>query len=448
MNTPQATVSIPRFVAFESGERESAVAVFVFALLSTLVLSLVLLCVAWVVFSTTFKRTTFQHLSREAFFFRSQLGQYATCLLLSNWLRGVSGSFDIQWVNAGGVKAGPSCTAQGALRQIGQFGSFFFIVAMGIHTFNTLVLHNRQPQWLGIVVTFVGWSSAILIGVAPLSNSSRVSGPLYYIDGFTCGISKAYQVSHMLLYFLPLFLACLLSAIVYSLVFLMLRGTLVLNGGLRIHFGLERKLRLRNGTFEEYQRFIVSVSRTMLWLPISFVLALFPSSIVQLMDISGIAVSPGAMAFSYILEHLDSVINVLILFKVLRALGFAMKSTMSTDSEKGRSERGTISRPIYDWKPESKFAPATGPVTAPPAPPPFSITEESVIHPATLAKSLFQTHKKALISHRLPILSSRLRLSWFRSLSHPLPYWMLSSTFLLRQLRNIRRLSHNRIFRF
>jgi hypothetical protein len=80
--------------------------VFVFALLSTLVLSLVLLCVAWVVFSTTFKRTTFQNLSREAFFFRSQLGQYATCLLLSNWLRGVSGSFDIQWVNGGGVRAG------------------------------------------------------------------------------------------------------------------------------------------------------------------------------------------------------------------------------------------------------------------------------------------------------------------------------------------------------
>jgi hypothetical protein len=87
----------------------------------------------------------------------------------------------------------------------------------------------------------------------------------------------------MLLYFLPvrtppstlagwqvltaqkLFLACLLSAIVYSLVFLILRGTLVFNGGLRIHFGLERKLRLRNGTFEEYQRFIYSVSRTMLW---------------------------------------------------------------------------------------------------------------------------------------------------------------------------------------
>lgn len=67
---------------------------------------------------------------------------------------------------------------------------------------------------------------------------------------------------------------------------------------------------------------------------------------------------------------------------------------MSTDSEKGRSERGTISRPMYDWKPQSRFAPVTGSVTAPP-PPPCSIAEESVSHPASLAKSLFQTHKKA-----------------------------------------------------
>jgi len=52
------------------------------------------------------------------------------------------------------------------LKQIGQFGTFFFIVTMGVHTFNTLVLRNRQPQWLGPVVTFIGWASAIVIGLS------------------------------------------------------------------------------------------------------------------------------------------------------------------------------------------------------------------------------------------------------------------------------------------
>ena len=93
---------------------------------------------------------------------------------------------------------------------------------MGIHTFNTLVLHNRPPQWLGIVVTATGWATAVIIGlsyiypcsflslryaylpgVAPVSVTSNVNGPFYSIDGLTCDISKSYAVAHMFLYFLP-----------------------------------------------------------------------------------------------------------------------------------------------------------------------------------------------------------------------------------------------------
>jgi hypothetical protein len=81
-------------------------ALFLVALLSTLVLSFVLLRVAWTVSASTFKRTPYQEFSREAFFFRSQLGQYATCLLVSNWIRAVSGMIDADWITAGGVKAG------------------------------------------------------------------------------------------------------------------------------------------------------------------------------------------------------------------------------------------------------------------------------------------------------------------------------------------------------
>ena len=85
----------------------------------------------------------------------------------------------------------------------------------------------------------------------------------------------------MLLFFLPVrvrvipncrvlmiqqvFLASLLSAIVYSLVFLILRGTITINGGLRFQLDPERRLRLRNQSFEEYQRFVYLVARTMLW---------------------------------------------------------------------------------------------------------------------------------------------------------------------------------------
>ena len=45
----------------------------------------------------------------------------------------------------------------------------------------------------------------------------------------------------------------------------MLRGTIIFNSGLKIHLNPERRLRPRNETFEEYQRFVYSVARKMLW---------------------------------------------------------------------------------------------------------------------------------------------------------------------------------------
>jgi len=62
-----------------------------------------------------------------------------------------------------------------------------------------------------------------------------------------------------------LFLASFLSVVVYSLIFLMLRGTIIFNAGLKIHIYPEQRLRPRNETYEEYQRFVYSVARKMLW---------------------------------------------------------------------------------------------------------------------------------------------------------------------------------------
>ncbi|KAH9057825.1 hypothetical protein EDB87DRAFT_973535 [Lactarius vividus] len=377
--------------------KSAATVVFVFALLSTLVLSIVLLGVIWVVSFAAFKRTVSENLAREVFFFRSQLGQYAFSLLLSKWISSLGGLITIKWVYEGGVTTGPSCAAQGALNELGEFGSSFFVVAMGIHTFNTLVLRNRQPQWVGPVVTTLGWASALAVGTGPLTISSHANGPLYDIGSLMCGFSKSSPIPHMLLFFIPVFLASLLSAIVYSLIFLILRGTLTINGGLRFQLDPERRLRLRNETFEEYQRFVYSVARTMLWLPFTFVLTLFPSSIVQSMDMSGIAVSAGTMALSYVLVYLDGIFDVLILFNVLRALGRVVKSpnsTVSSDPEKGR---GNVSRPTYDWKPQSSFASAPQPQimkTAPPARPPSTILQGSAPRSLSLGGSLFQPHKR------------------------------------------------------
>lgn len=91
------------------------------------------------------------------------------------------------------------------------------------------------------------------------------------------------------------------------------------------------------------------------------------------------------------------VINVLIIFNVLRALGPAMKPAVSADSEKGRSKGITISRPMCDWKPQPTSEPKIqGSVTkmAPPACSPDAILHGGRSNIYSLAKSLFRPHKK------------------------------------------------------
>jgi hypothetical protein len=89
------------------------------------------------------------------------------------------------------------------------------------------------------------------------------------------------------------------------------------------------------------------------------------------------------------------VINVLILFSVLKALSPAMKSSYPTDSEKAGSGKEFISRPLSDTKSLSTFpSKMQGRVTksATPARLPDVTPPKGV---SSLAKSLFRFHKKA-----------------------------------------------------
>ena len=85
------------------------------------------------------------------------------------------------------------------------------------------------------------------------------------------------------------------------------------------------------------------------------------------------------------------VINVLILFRVLRTLSPAVNSTYSIDSEKGRLGKVTISRPLNDTKSFSTFpSKIQGQVTK--SATPARLPDTSYV--SSLAKSLFRFHKR------------------------------------------------------
>jgi hypothetical protein len=146
MNSSIAAATVPHFVAFDSSHKSAATVVFVFALLSTLVLSIVLLGVVWVVSSVALKRAGSENLAREVFFFRSQLGQYACSLLLSKWISCLGGLISIKWVNEGGITTGMKVTCP-YIRD-----TFTLIVTFR----RTILLYPRCPVrgrgvWIGLL---------------------------------------------------------------------------------------------------------------------------------------------------------------------------------------------------------------------------------------------------------------------------------------------------------
>ncbi|KAI0316448.1 hypothetical protein OF83DRAFT_1172884 [Amylostereum chailletii] len=337
------------FLTFDGEDRMGATAVFAFSLLSAIGLSLVILRFVWLLAVAYFKHTAVENLTREGFFFRSQLGQYAGCLLLANWFTSISGLLELHWAWNDGIAAGVSCNAQGVLSQIGEFGTAWFIAVMGIHTFITLVLRTHQPTWVGLATIVTGWVGAVLIATAPLS--LNMWGPLYAPVTIDCGIGRNYPNPHIFLYFVPLFLSSLISTAIYSLIFLVLRGNITINGGLKFHMiPHDQHWRAVNSGVEQYKRFVTAVARSMLWFPGAFMICIIPNAIVQLVDTSGLQASSGGTAFTLVLRHSNGLIDVIVLYNVLRVLGPAFKDN-SEDIEK---------RPSREIPPGSAFGPGFG----------------------------------------------------------------------------------------
>lgn len=61
---------------------------------------------------------------------------------------------------------------------------------------------------------------------------------------------------------LKIFLAALVSAICFALIFLTIRGTLVVKGGLSLQFDPEARSRSHYG---DYHRFITDLAKNMVW---------------------------------------------------------------------------------------------------------------------------------------------------------------------------------------
>ncbi|KAF8907347.1 hypothetical protein CPB84DRAFT_1844044 [Gymnopilus junonius] len=311
-------MSEPAVAPIPSTELGGAIAVNVFALLSAIALASVICRVSWMAIQRCSKPDEI----RECVFFNTQLGHYAACLIIALVFNAIAGILGLRWTVEHGITEGKYkanlcyaliydricfiidwiCNAQATLMQLGNFATGFFTIAIAIHTFNSLVLKMRQSVIICRTTMAIGWTLSLLI-----------------------------------------LLASVLGAILYSLIFLILRGTLKFKQGIKLTLDPQERWNDFNSQGENYQRFIARVARSMLWYPVAYVALLIPYAVTRLFVISGFTVPFEANVFAFVCYISLSFVDVLLLYNTFRVLGpaFDARSSASTTTKKMIESFGT-----------------------------------------------------------------------------------------------------------
>ncbi|KIJ35606.1 hypothetical protein M422DRAFT_262199 [Sphaerobolus stellatus SS14] len=188
--------------------------------------ALALLFILAVAASKTFRQPS------ENRFMRTHVIAYFVSLLFCDVISATGSLMNGTWVSQSAVSLGQICTAQGALKNTGNVGSAMWSMVIAIHTFCLLVLKWRSSDrvlyvTLGLVWAFI----ALVVFVGPtLIQSMGAKGPYYGVAGYWCWITDSYGLQRFFMEYFWMFLSALTSIVLYTSVFLSLRGNLVVQG--------------------------------------------------------------------------------------------------------------------------------------------------------------------------------------------------------------------------
>ncbi|KAF9223454.1 hypothetical protein BS17DRAFT_754546 [Gyrodon lividus] len=306
--------TVMTFESLSSAQSKGLVIVAVLALLSALALTFIAFRTIRLVAIPFMRGDNSAYRAPENLFLRTQLGHYAASLVLSNAFISAAGLIEFSWVSQSGMSQGSLCSAQAVFMQIGIWSTCFFMVALGLHTCNSLVFRIRQVPWLSLVVVAIGWMIAFVSALSPMQNRN-IYGP----TGISCGITSAYPTEIFVLEVLPIILGAILSAVVYSLIFLVLYGKLSIKGGLKFKPKPQGRWSALHD-FEEYHRFIAAIAQTMFWYPFAFTLFLLPFCLTHLLVYTGHPVSYALDVFAHVCCFMLGFVNVGLLYNTFRVI--------------------------------------------------------------------------------------------------------------------------------
>ncbi|KAF4613647.1 hypothetical protein D9613_007870 [Agrocybe pediades] len=321
-------MSLPTFFPIPSVQLGGAIAANVFALISVVAIASVIMRITWMAIRRCMQDKAE---SQECVFFNTQLGRYAACLVIAMVFNSIAGIIGLQWVVSRGITDGGLCLAQATTMQIGNLSIGYFTTAIAVHTFNSLVLKKRQSAIICGTTIAIGWIFSVLVSLIPFM-VQLPDGPIYGVDDLICGVRGIYPKLSFLFHLLPILIASVLGAVLYSLIFLALRGTLKLKEGIKITLNPNERWNDKDGQGESYHRFIARVSRSMIWYPIAYIALLIPYAVTRLFMISGFVVPFQAVVFAFVCWHMLSIVDVLLLYNTFRVLGPAFDAASTARS--------------------------------------------------------------------------------------------------------------------
>ncbi|KAJ8521163.1 hypothetical protein ONZ45_g2080 [Pleurotus djamor] len=258
----------------------------------------------------------------QSLFVRTHVAAYFISLLLCDFFQAIGSILNTTWIRQMGVTYGSTCVAQGVLKQLSDVGSATWTLVIAINTFCLLFLEIKLRQfvlWSTLVAGWFGIGAIVMAGPASLNTVQR--GPFHAISGYWCWISPEYPTERITLGYMFMFISAFLCFVIYTLIYLRLRGNVVVNGW-RLRFRSSTAVRDSNAS--DWRGRVANdhamrISKQMLLYPVAYTVLILPIAIARFSAWAGADVPFSATIFCGSVFLLSGVVNV-VLFSTTRRI--------------------------------------------------------------------------------------------------------------------------------
>ncbi|KAF4563429.1 hypothetical protein EYR40_006842 [Pleurotus pulmonarius] len=256
-------------------------------------------------------------------FLRTHVAAYFISLLLCDFFQAVGSILGATWIRQMGVHYGSTCVAQGVLKHMSDVGSAVWTLVIATNTFCLLFLEIKLRHfvlWSTLIAGWFGIGAIVIAGPASLNTVKR--GPFHAISGYWCWISPEYPAERITLDYMFMFTSAVLSFVIYTLIYLRLRGNLIVNGW---HLRFRKLARDSGGDWRGRvaDSHTMRISKQMLLkssiTPVAYTILILPIAISRFSVWAGAKVPFEVTIFSGSVFLLSGIVNV-ILFSTTRRI--------------------------------------------------------------------------------------------------------------------------------